>query len=76
MIAHTIEILKSEFRKFSVINLIQSMAYPAGSKFSSDFKFCYFANHKFAYFKFCFLLHFYKSMNESLYNRNTKIKIR
>ena len=38
----------------------------AGGKFSLDFKFCYFANGKFAQFEFSLLLGIKKSLNESL----------
>ena len=44
-------------------------------KFSLEFKLCYFANGKFAKFKFRLSLDFYKSFNDSLHNRNSKIKI-
>ena len=46
-----------------------------GRQFSFAFKFRYFVNEKFAKFKFRLFLNFLKSLNDSLYDWNSKIKI-
>ena len=49
--------------------------YPTGRKLPWEFKFCYCAYGKFAKLKFCLLLDFYKSFNDTLYNKKWKVEI-
>ena len=52
------------------------ICYPKGRKVSLEFKFRYFANGRFAKFKFCLSLDFYEYFNDRSYNRNSNMKIR
>ena len=56
-------------------NGLEWIVSPTGKKNLLEFKFCYYATGKFAQFIFRLLLYVLESLNDSLYNLNSKIKI-